>query len=142
MEQHITIARPAAAVFAYLAKAENMQVWLPQLRRDETSLPRAGLDGDAAAGRLRWSFDPAGEWQVEDHGKLTVLRLLITARSVRPNDPTERETPEQALAHGMEAALQSLKSHLEQAGGGDPELPMPDADQRVYGHKPAPGQDP
>ncbi|ONG54062.1 hypothetical protein BKE38_10885 [Pseudoroseomonas deserti] len=141
MEQQITIARPAATVFAYLADPKNLQVWLPQLRRDETALPREGLEGDAAAGRLRWSFDPAGEWRVEEHGKLTVLRLVITASGARPNDPTERETPAQALAHGMEAALQSLKSHLEQADGGDPELRMPDADHRVYGHKAVPEQD-
>ena len=142
MEQQITIARPAAAVFAYLAEPRNLQAWLPQLRRDETPMPREGLEGDAAQGRLHWSFEPAGEWHIEDHGKLTVLRLAITARGARPNDPTERETPAQALEHGMEAALQSIKSHLEGAGGGDPDLRMPDADHRVYGHKAVPDQNP
>jgi enamine deaminase RidA (YjgF/YER057c/UK114 family) len=142
MEQQITISRPAAEVFAYLADPKHLQVWLPQLRRDETALPQGGLEAEAGQNRLHWSFDPAGAWHVEPHGKLTVLRLVITASGARPNDPTESETPAEALAHGMEAALQSLKSHLERAGGGDPDLPMPDVDRRAYGHTPVPDQDP
>lgn len=142
MEQHITIARPAEAVFAYLADPANLTVWLPQLRRDETALPKGGLQADAAAHRLHWSFEPAGEWHVEGQGKLTTLRLHLKPSTAQPNDPTESETPEEALAHGMEAALQSLKSHLERAGGGDPDLHMPDADRRAYGHKAVPDQDP
>src|ERR671912_1655949 len=63
MEQRITIARPAAEVFAYLADPTHLRDWLPQLRREETDLPDTGLESDRAAGAVRWSFDPAGEWR-------------------------------------------------------------------------------
>lgn len=134
MQQSITIARPAAEVFAYLAEIGHWPEWLPQLRREETSLTDGTLAADAAAGTIRWSFDPAGEWRVKAAGQVTELTLTLDRDTATPSDPTERETPREALAHGMEAALQSLKSHLERAEGGDPDLHVPGgAPQRAYG---------
>ncbi|MDQ1077526.1 SRPBCC family protein [Pseudoroseomonas cervicalis] len=134
MEQHITIARPAAAVLAWLADPEHLEAWLPQLRREEGPLPREGLQADRATGRIRWAFDPAGEWQAEEVSGVTRLTLRVQRDAMRPADPTEPETPAEAVRHGMEAALHSVKSHVEQAGGGDPDLPMPGTPNRAYGH--------
>ncbi len=54
MEQRITIARPAAEVFAYLADPSRIRDWLPQLRREGNSAasappsPRAATQRDTA----------------------------------------------------------------------------------------------
>ncbi|MDB5416373.1 MAG: hypothetical protein JWR10_4708 [Rubritepida sp.] len=134
MEQHITIARDAAEVLAYVADPANIRNWLPQLRREESGLPHSGLHLEKAEGSVRWSFEPAGEWHVTASGDVTTLRLVLSAETAKPNDPTEEETPHEALLHGAEAALQSLKSHLERAGGGDPVLRTRDTDIRAFGH--------
>ena len=55
MEQRITIARPAAEVFAHLAVHAHLRHWLPQLRRESTSAasaptaPRAATPRDTAS---------------------------------------------------------------------------------------------
>jgi hypothetical protein len=133
MQQSISIERPAEEVFAYLADPEQLRHWLPQLRREETDLPADGLEADSSAGRIRWQFDPAGEWQVTAGGGGTVLTLTLQRDTAPMVDPTEAETPEDAARYAAEAALQSLKSHLERAGGGDPDLHMPDVSARVMG---------
>ncbi|MFT8244598.1 SRPBCC family protein [Roseomonas sp. BN140053] len=133
MEEHISIAKPARDVFSYVADPANLPNWVPQLRRDDANLPEDGLEADAASHRVRWSFDPAGEWLVSGDGAVATLRLTIHAESATPSDPTEDETPAEALAHGMEAALQSLKSHIEGVDGGDPSEPSHDAPSRLYG---------
>lgn len=133
MDQKISIARPADEVFAYLADPSHLGDWLPQLRREESLLPEGGLQADRQGRSIRWSFDPPGEWHVagDSHGAVLTLRLeRTTAPAV---DPTTRETPQQAAANSAEAALQSLKSHLEHAGGGDPDLHGGDAPARVFG---------
>ncbi|HWX51570.1 MAG TPA: SRPBCC family protein [Roseomonas sp.] len=134
MEQQITIARPAAEVFAYLADPAHLNDWLPQLRREETQLPTTGLKADAAAGIIRWSFPPAGEWRVQSVQGVTRLILHLARDTAQAADPTEPETPEDAARLSAEAALQSLKSHLERAGGGDPALHAADVPGRIYGH--------
>ena len=133
MEQRITIARPATEVFAYLADPAHLRHWLPQLRREETDLPDSGLECDRAAGTLRWSFDPAGEWQVHGTEGVTTLTLRLQRDTAPAADPTGPETPEDAARFSAEAALQSLKSHLEGAGGGDPDLRTADAPSRAFG---------
>ncbi|MFZ6765310.1 MULTISPECIES: SRPBCC family protein [Acetobacterales] len=137
MEQKISIARPAAEVFAYLADPRHLRHWLPQLRREEGPLPQDGLRADAATGRLQWSFPPAGSWHVTGSGPIATLHLRLEVETAPAADPTERESPRAAAEHGLEAALQSVKSHLEQADGGDPDLRMPPAPARVFGR----GQD-
>ncbi|MFC4165970.1 SRPBCC family protein [Teichococcus aestuarii] len=133
MQQSITISRPAAEVFAYVADIRHWREWLPHLRREETGPPEGKLSADKAALTVRWPFAPSGEWRVEGEGKVARLFLTLGTDTAQPNDPTERETPQEALAHGMEAALQSLKSHLERAEGGDPVLHPPGAPLRAYG---------
>ena len=134
MEQQITIARPADEVFAYLADLAHLRDWLPQLRREETNLPESGLESDRAAGTVRWSFDPAGEWRVHGTEGVTRLTLHLQRDTAPAADPTGPETPEDAARFSAEAALQSLKSHLERAGGGDPDLRTADVPSRVFGH--------
>ncbi|WP_305123267.1 SRPBCC family protein [Roseomonas sp. GC11] len=134
MEQQITIARPAALVLAYLADPANLPSWLPLLRRMEGPLPEGGLVVEQAVGRIAWAFPPAGEWRVRGEGPLSVVTLALRQEHAPPSDPTEAETPREAAWHGLEAALHSLKSHLERARGGDPDLPMPAAPARAYGH--------
>jgi len=133
MEQRITIDRPAAEVFAYLADPTHLRVWLPQLRREETDLPDTGLESDRAAGAVRWSFEPAGEWRVQEAEGVTTLTLRLRRDTAPAADPTGPETPEDAARFSAEAALQSLKSHLEGAGGGDPDLRTADAPSRAFG---------
>ncbi|MDJ0390334.1 SRPBCC family protein [Roseomonas sp. E05] len=134
MEQQITIARPAGEVFAYLADPVHLRDWLPQLRREETELPAGGLHSDPAAGTIRWSFKPAGEWRVQAVEGVTRLILHLARDTAPAADPTEPETPQEAARLSAEAALQSLKSHLERAGGGDPEFHAADVPGRIYGH--------
>ncbi len=134
MEQRITIARPAAEVFAYLADPAHLRDWLPQLRREETDLPDTGLESDRAAGIVRWSFEPAGEWRVHGAEGVATLTLRLRRDTAPAADPTGPETPEDAARFSAVAALQSLKSHLEGAGGGDPDLRTADVPSRVFGH--------
>ena len=134
MEQKTTIARAAADVFAYLADPAHLRDWLPQLRREETDLPDTGLESDRAAGTVRWSFDPAGEWLVHETEGVTRLTLQLQRDTAPAADPTGPETPEDAARFSAEAALQSLKSHLEGAGGGDPDLRTADVPSRAFGH--------
>ncbi len=133
MEQQITIARPATEVFAYLADPTHLCDWLTHLRREETELPGDGLESDHAAGTVRWSFDPAGEWRVQEIEGVTRLTLHLERDTALAADPTGPETPEDAARFSAEAALQSLKSHLEGAGGGDPDLRTGDVSSRAYG---------
>ncbi len=133
MQQSISIERPAQEVFAYLTDPANLRHWLPHLRREESSLPAEGLQASPAEKRIRWQFDPEGEWHVAESGDATVLTLTTRRDTAQPADPTGPETPEDAARYAAEAALQSLKSHLEGAGGGDPDLHMPDAPSRVLG---------
>jgi uncharacterized protein YndB with AHSA1/START domain len=133
MHLQISIARPAAEVYAFLANPANLRHWLPQLRREESSLPAQGLHADAAARRVHWSFAPAGEWRVTEAEHVSTLHLSLSADTAPATDPTEAETPAEAGRHGAEAALHSLKSHLERAGGGDPDLHTPDTASRIYG---------
>ncbi len=135
MEQQITIARPADAVFAYLADPAHLRDWLPQLRREETDLPDTGLESDRDAGTVRWSFEPAGEWRVHGTEGVTTLTLRLRRDTAPAAVPTGPETPEDAARFSAMAALQSLKSHLEGAGGGDPDLRTADAPSRVFGHR-------
>ncbi|MCW8086104.1 SRPBCC family protein [Sabulicella glaciei] len=134
MEQQITIARPAPEVFAYLADPAHLRDWLTHLRRDDTELPEGGLESDRSAGTVRWSFDPAGEWRVQEVDGVTRLILHLQRDTAPAADPTGPETPEDAARFSAEAALQSLKSHLERAGGGDPDLRTADVSSRAYGH--------
>ena len=133
MDQKISIQRPAEEVFAYVADTAHIPHWVPQLRRDDANLPGSGLEADEAALTVRWSFDPPGEWRITGKGESAVLHLRVDAAAALPSDPTEEETPQEALAHGIEAALQSLKSHLEGVDGGDPEEPSNVAPSRLYG---------
>ncbi len=133
MEQQITIARSAAEVFAYLADPAHLRDWLPQLRREETDLPSTGVEADSAAGVVRWSFEPAGEWRVHETEGVTTLTLWLHRDTAPAADPTGPETPEDAARFSAEAALQSLKSHIEEAGGGDPDLRTADAPSRAFG---------
>lgn len=136
MDQKITIARPAAEVFDYLADHRHLRHWLPHLRREEGPLPESGLEADRNALSLAWSFAPAGRWQITGEGSISTLCLHLDAEFAQAVDPTEDENPHAAALHGAEAALQSLKSHIEQAEGGDPDLRMPPASQRSFGHSP------
>ena len=133
MEQQITIARPAADVFAYLADPAHLRHWVPQLRRDDADIPEDGLEADERAGTIRWSFAPAGTWRVTGAGTVSTLHLHLDGDTAAPSDPTEEETPAEAAEHGAEAALQSLKSHVERAGGGDPAEAGNDAPSALYG---------
>ncbi|WP_198368209.1 SRPBCC family protein [Roseomonas sp. KE0001] len=136
MDQKITIARPAAEVFGYLADHRHLRHWLPHLRREESPLPEEGLEIDHATRTLAWSFAPAGHWRITGEGAISTLYLHLDTEFAQAVDPTERENPHSAAEHGAEAALQSLKSHIEQAEGGDPDLRMPPAPWRSFGHTP------
>ena len=133
MEQQITVARSAAEVFAYLADPAHVRDWLPHLRREGTDLPSTGLEADRATGVVRWSFEPAGEWRVHGVEGVTTLTLHLRRDTAPAADPTGPETPEDAARFSAAAALQSLKSHLEGAGGGDPDLRTADVPSRVFG---------
>ncbi|MFC3126491.1 SRPBCC family protein [Pseudoroseomonas globiformis] len=132
MEQAITISRPPAEVLDYLADPAHIPDWLPQLRREEGNIPQGGLHRQD--GKVSWDFEPRGEWHVTAAGQDTRLTLRLDKDVAIAADPTEPETPREAALHAAEAALQSLKSHLERAGGGDPDLRIPDAPSRAFGH--------
>ena len=134
MEHHITIARPAEEVFAYLADPRRIPLWLPQLRRDDAALPTDGLHAAPATGHISWHFAPPGAWHITPAGDVTTLALVLDPAPPPPPDPSDLETLPERLANAAEAALHSIKSHLEGVGGGDPTLPMPSISSRAYGH--------
>lgn len=134
MEHHIAIARPAEEVFDFLADPRHIPLWLPHLRRDIADLPAGGVKSDRGGWLVWWRFDPEGEWRIEAAEGTTRLTLALQPAPPPPRDPTDIETPPERLAHAAQAALHSVKSHVEAVGGGDPTLSMPDAPRQVYGH--------
>ena len=134
MEYRITIARPAGEVFAFLASPANILHWLPQLRRDAAGLPDGGLEADRETSRILWHFEPAGSWHIGAAAGVAELVLSLSHPGAPAPDPTEREAGQDRIAHAAQAALQSIKSHVEGAAGGDPALKMPDIPSRLYGH--------
>jgi len=134
MQQTISIQCSVDQAFGFLSDPAHLRDWVPQLRRDDADIPETGLESDPKARTVRWTFEPAGEWQVSGDARTTTLHLTLHSDTAQPSDPTEDETPEEAAAHGAEAALQSVKSHLEGVDGGDPDEPSHDAPSRLYGH--------
>lgn len=129
MDLEITIARPATEVQAWLTDPAHLPLWVPQLRREEGPMPAGAPRAEPGGRLLRWHFAPAGAWELlAEAGGLTRLRLHLDRETAPATDPTERETPHQAALHGAEAALHSLKSHLEMPRGGAA-LPS-----RLFGH--------
>ncbi len=104
------------------------------MRREQTELPTAGLQSDQPSGIVRWTFPPAGEWQVEAEGEVTRLTLRLHRTTAPPVDPTAPESPREAAHFSAMAALHSLKSHLEDAGGGDPDLHSANVPGTILGH--------
>lgn len=134
MEYRITIARPAGEVFAFLADPAHIRHWLPQLRRDDTALPHGGLQADQEAGRISWPFQPECTWHIAAVEDVTELVLAMDRTRPLAPDSTGPETSAERTAHAALAALQSVKSHVEAAAGGDPTLPMSGIPSRLYGH--------
>lgn len=132
MESSITIAQSAEVVFAFVADPRRAAHWVPQLMHAEMgAAPELAVD--RAAHTVRWRFAPAGEMRVEPAGQAATLHLRIDTDSAPPADPTEQETPASAAEHGVTAALRSLKSHLEAAGGGDPDGGEPNVPAALFG---------
>lgn len=133
MEYRITIARPAREVFAFLADTANIRHWLPQLRRDDTALPHGGLQVDREAGRISWPFEPECTWRIAAVEDVAELVLALDRGRPPAADPTGPETTAERIGHAAQAALQSVKSHVEAVAGGDPTLPMPGVPSALYG---------
>ena len=64
---------------------------------------------------------------------LTTLPLRLRRDTAPTADATGPETPEDAARFSAKAAPQSLKSRLEGAGGGDPDLRTVDAPRSGFG---------
>ena len=116
-------------MFAFLAEPANIRHWLLQLRRDDAPVPDAGLRPERAAWRIAWACAPAGAWRIAPAGDLATLVLALAQ-----SDRTETGRNSEDVAHAAQAALQSVKSHVEGVDGGDPDLPGPDLPSRLYGH--------
>ena len=132
MDSSITIAAPAQVVLAWIADPKRLPDWLPDLRRERDGvLPEDGLEMHANG--IAWEFDPPGAMHVTGSGDVATLTLTLAGDTAAPSDPTERESPQDAAMNGITAALRSIKSHIEAAGGGDPVLSTEGVPAQLYG---------
>jgi len=119
MTAQIGVSAPPDRVFAWLSDPGNARHWLAQLRREAEGLPDPGLEADADARTLRWSASPAGEMRVSGEGESTEIHLALDRPGAATEAPPEADAEDDPDS-GAEDALRSIKSHVENVGGGDP----------------------
>lgn len=124
MHTRIGINAPPEAVMEWLARPANARHWHAQLRHAAEDLPEIGLAADRAAGTIRWTAAPAGEMRVTPLGDASEVVLAFADTGHVEEPPVEETSPDDPATNGGNA-LRSIKSHVEGAGGGDPDLPMP-----------------
>jgi len=124
MHAKITVHASPARLFAWLAEPGNARHWFAHLRHAAEELPDPGMTANSGAKLVRWSAAPAGEMAVTGHEEVSELSLTFKADGHAPEAPAEEESPDDDGTNAGNA-LRSIKSHVEAAEGGDPDLHTP-----------------
>ncbi|MBB5693248.1 hypothetical protein [Muricoccus pecuniae] len=124
MHAKITVHASPERLFAWLSEPGNARHWFAHLRHAVEGLPDPGLKPDEDAMTIRWSTAPAGEMVVSGRGAVADLSLTFTEGDHEPEPPAEEMSPDDAPTNAGNA-LRSIKSHVEAAEGGDPDLHTP-----------------
>ena len=143
-EGHVTIDRPAAEVFDYLAHGEHMPDYIDEFDRVAHEQEGAPAQGHVysykmrrgAEGTFQWtdfqpneklgwsgpaakqglgSMQPSGWWELSEHDGHTHLRLVMTPE---PGGMFKLMAPlmRRSMVRGNERALEKLKTILESGG--------------------------
>ncbi|WP_458093637.1 hypothetical protein [Roseomonas sp. WA12] len=121
MHAKITVHTAPDRLLAWLSEPGNARFWFAHLRHEADSLPDAGVSADPSARTVRWTTAPAGEMVVTGSGQVAELSLTFAEGDHVPEPPAEEMSPDDAPTNAGNA-LRSIKSHLEAAEGGDPDL--------------------
>ena len=121
MRTKIGINAPPGAVLDWLSDPGNARHWLAQIRHDADVLPEVELTADPSAMTVSWTNAPAGEMRVSGHGDASEVTLTFADSGHVEEAPVEEESPDDPPTNGANA-LRSIKSHVENVGGGDATL--------------------
>jgi hypothetical protein len=124
MHAKITIHVGPERLFAWLAEPQNARFWFAHLRHEADVLPDPGLSADAGSRTVRWTTAPAGEMVVTGRGEVADLSLTFTEGGHVDEPPAEEMSPNDDPTNAGNA-LRSIKSHVEAADGGDPDMHTP-----------------
>jgi len=132
MHARITVHASPDRLLAWLSEPGNARHWFAQLRHEAEVLPDPGLSAEGAAEgsaggaarTLRWTAAPAGRMEVSGEGEVAELTLTFESGAHAPEAPAEEESPDDDATNAGNA-LRSIKSHVEAAEGGDPDLHLP-----------------
>jgi len=124
MHTKITIHAAPERLFAWLAEPKNARHWFAQLRHEADGMPDPRMSADLARHRIHWSTEPAGEMVVTGRGEVSDLILTFRDGDHAPQPPREDESPDDGPTNAA-SALRSIKSHVEAADGGDPDMHTP-----------------
>ncbi|WP_426958343.1 hypothetical protein [Muricoccus radiodurans] len=124
MHAKIGINASPQRLFDWLAQGANARHWFAHLRHEADALPEVGVTADAGAMTVRWSAAPAGEMHVTGQGHASELSLTFTEDGHPPEAPAEEQSPDDPPTNAGNA-LRSIKSHVENAEGGDPDMHTP-----------------
>jgi hypothetical protein len=121
MHAQITVHTSPARLFAWLAAPGNARFWFAHLRHDADTLPDPGMSADEGTMTVRWTATPAGEMAVTGEGQVADLSLTFAEGGHVDEPPVEEMSPNDDPTNAGNA-LRSIKSHVEAAEGGDPDL--------------------
>ncbi|WP_376088072.1 hypothetical protein ACE7GA_15445 [Roseomonas sp. CCTCC AB2023176] len=121
MHAKIGINAAPQAVMNWLSRPENTRHWFAHLRHAAEEMPDVGLSADAGAMLVRWTAAPAGEMHVTGRGHASDLTLTFSDTGHVVEPPVEEMSPDDPQTNAGNA-LRSVKSHVENAEGGDPDM--------------------
>ena len=128
MHAKITVHASPARLFAWLSDPANARFWFAHLRHDADRVPDPGLSADEGARVVRWTAAPAGEMAVTDPAThdagVADLSLTFAEGGHIDEPPVEEMSPNDDPTNAGNA-LRSIKSHVENAEGGDPDMHTP-----------------
>jgi uncharacterized protein YndB with AHSA1/START domain len=124
MHAQIVVHTSPDRLFAWLADPAHARHWFAQLRHEADVMPDPGMTVNYELRTVSWTTTPAGEMQVSGEGETADLSLTFAERDDPPEIPTEDQSPDDAPTNAGNA-LRSIKSHVEAAEGGDPDMHTP-----------------
>lgn len=124
MHAKITIHASPDRVFGWLSDKAHARHWFAHLRHDADGMPDPEMSVEAPARAIRWTTAPAGAITVTGRGEVSDLALTFAEEEHSPEPPVEEQSPDDGPTNAGNA-LRSIKSHVENAEGGDPDMHTP-----------------
>ncbi|HEY8612929.1 MAG TPA: hypothetical protein VIL69_16790 [Roseomonas sp.] len=124
MHAKITVHVSPDRLFAWLSEPGNARHWFAHLRHEADVLPDPGISTDGGSMTIHWTTAPAGEMIVTGRNDVADLSLTFAEGDHTPEPPAEEMSPDDAPTNAGNA-LRSIKSHVEAADGGDPDMHTP-----------------